>query len=72
MELEDFIDIYDSIDSYVDPLVYPKYGDFSKAVSNAFNYSVRSLLKEQIREIWDNYWDDIDPDGSLRDYYNSL
>lgn len=72
MDIEDFTDIYDKIPYYVDPLLYPSYRDFSNAVSRAFGYQTCNLLKEFVREIWDQYWDEIDLDGSLRDYYISL
>ena len=71
MEPEDFVDIYDKIPFYDDPLLFPTYRDFSNQVARDFNRAVRSYMKEYIREIWEDAWNEIDPDGSLRDYYNS-
>ena len=68
MNIGDYEDIYDKIPNYSDPLAFPKYRDFSNSVALDFNPTVRSYMKDSIREIWENAWSEIDPDGELRSY----
>lgn len=72
MEPEDFVDIYDKLDFYIDPLLFPSYRDYSNQVAREFNQQVRSYMKEFLREKWEDAWNEVDPDGSLRDYYRSI
>ena len=71
MTPEDFEDIYDKIDFYDDPLLYPRYRDFSNSIAHDFNFTVRSYMKEFLRSAWEDAWNEVDPDGSIRNDLNS-